>query len=87
MTISLHNRQDAMTPILTVIEPRGLAARTVAYYRSNLEEPVSERVTRQQFDAAGRPIACTDPRLGAPNQSAVFSLSNRVLCRLAFASG
>ena len=79
MTISLHNRQDAMTPILTVIEPRGLAARTVAYYRSNLEEPVSERVTRQQFDAAGRPIACTDPRLGAPNQSAVFSLSNRVL--------
>lgn len=79
MTISLRNRQDAMTPILTVIEPRGLAARTVAYYRSNLEEPVSERVTRQQFDAAGRPIACTDPRLGAPNQSAVFSLSNRVL--------
>ncbi|RON09016.1 hypothetical protein BK659_12270 [Pseudomonas brassicacearum] len=53
------------TPTLAVVDARGLAVASVAYYRKTSSDARPEtRVTRQTFDVAGRSVANRDPRLG-----------------------
>ena len=77
------------TPSISVIEPRGLAVRALAYYRRAVGEPVETRVTHQRHDAVGRLIEQRDPRLFAlaqsgaavpPNLVTLSSLSGQALC-------
>ncbi|MGE8338144.1 RHS repeat domain-containing protein [Pseudomonas laurylsulfatiphila] len=72
------------TPILAVMDPRGLAIRAVQYHRRQAVDPLEARVTHQRFDTAGRPVTSQDPYLFAlaqddasvpVNLSQVFSLS------------
>ncbi|RAI65330.1 hypothetical protein DOZ80_24345 [Pseudomonas fluorescens] len=72
------------TPILAISDPRGLAIRTIQYHRQLVADPLEARVTHQQFDTAGRPVASRDPYLFAlaqndalvpANLRQVFSLS------------
>ncbi|WP_338919820.1 RHS repeat-associated core domain-containing protein [Pseudomonas silesiensis] len=78
-TISLHHK----TPTLSVIDPRNLAVRSVAYWRAEIEQTPETRVTRHGFDAAGRGIDQWDARLwangGAPALRHDYSLSGKVL--------
>lgn len=54
------------TPTLAVVDARGLAVASVAYYRKASSDAWPEtRVTRETFDAAGRSLANWDPRLGS----------------------
>ena len=73
--LSLHHG----TPTLAVIDPRGLAVRSVAYWRGESGQTPQARVTRQVFDAAGRGIEQRDARLSAPALSHCFSLTGKVL--------
>jgi insecticidal toxin complex protein TccC len=77
------------TPSISVIEPRGLAVRALAYYRRAVVEPVETRVTHQLYDAVGRLTEQRDPRLFAlalsgaavpPNLVTLPSLSGQPLC-------
>ena len=77
------------TPSISVIEPRGLAVRALAYYRRAVGEPVETRVTHQLYDAVGRLTEQRDPRLFAlaqsgaavpPNLLTLPSLSGQALC-------
>ncbi|MBX8600540.1 hypothetical protein K5D39_24950, partial [Pseudomonas cichorii] len=68
-----------LTPTLIVIDPRGLAIRNVAFYRSEPDEPVDERVNSQTCDAAGRLVSQRDPRLSIENLRTTYSLSNQAL--------
>jgi len=84
------------TPTLTVIDPRGLAVRSVAYCRSvEMVEP-EERVNRSTYDAMGRLIEQWDPRLwalsadddGTPaNLTHRYSLSGKVLSSISVDAG
>jgi insecticidal toxin complex protein TccC len=67
------------TPTLTVIDPRGLSVRDVAYWRSTAGQTPQARVTRQVFDAAGRGIEQWDSRLSVPALKHGFSLTGQVL--------
>lgn len=67
------------TPALTVTDPRGLAVRAVEYRRSSADAQAIEQATRYRHDARGWPVAEIDPRLSAPNQRTVFSLSGVVV--------
>ncbi|QGA50443.1 RHS repeat-associated core domain-containing protein [Pseudomonas brassicacearum] len=78
----------AATPVLSVIEPRGLPVRTVQYHRRLDNDPVAPRVNRQAYDTLGRLIAHWDPRLWAlmeggsaapANQTSIHSLCGQVL--------
>lgn len=69
------NGHDVRTPVLTVIDPRGLAVRAVEYRRNSADAQASEQITRSRHDVANRTVADTDPRLDSANQSTVFSLS------------
>lgn len=54
------------TPKLAVVDPRGLAVASVAYYRKTSADVSPEpRVTRETFDVAGRSVASWDARLGS----------------------
>ncbi|MGO4365016.1 RHS repeat-associated core domain-containing protein [Pseudomonas sp. PAB10] len=54
------------TPMLAVVDARGLAVASVAYYRKTSSDVRPEtRITRETFDAAGRSLANWDPRLGS----------------------
>ncbi|WP_095158504.1 RHS repeat-associated core domain-containing protein [Pseudomonas sp. Irchel 3E13] len=84
MTRSLHQH----TPSLTVVDPRGLSVRTIAYYRQTVEDVVAKRVHRQVFNVNGHLHQQWDPRLLAlrevqagvqPNQAMLCSLSGQVL--------
>lgn len=84
MDLSTHRH----TPCLSVIDPRGLPVRTVAFYRREAEHTAQVQVTRQCYDAAGRSAGQWDPRLFAlwqddastpPNQSAIYALGGQVL--------
>ncbi|RRV06665.1 RHS repeat protein, partial [Pseudomonas sp. v388] len=68
-----------LTPTLIVIDPRGLAIRNVAFYRSEPDEPVDKRVNSQTYDAAGRLVSQRDPRLSIENLRTTYSLSNQAL--------
>lgn len=84
------------TPTLTVCDPRGLTARSVAYCRS-VEVPVpEERINRNAYDALGRQIGQWDPRLWTlriedaetpANLSNRYSLSGKVLSSLSVDAG
>ncbi|WP_245150864.1 RHS repeat-associated core domain-containing protein [Pseudomonas fluorescens] len=76
------------TPTLTVSDPRGLAVRSVAHYRSIELEDAEERVNRSAHDALGHLVEQWDPRLWAlraesaatpANLSNRYSLSGKVL--------
>lgn len=84
MDLSTHRH----TPSLSVIDPRGLPVRTVAFHRREAQHTAQAQVTRQCYDAAGRSAGQWDPRLFAlwldddaipPNQSAVYGLSGQAL--------
>lgn len=84
MTSSLHQH----TPSLTVIDPRGLSVRGIAYHRREVEVAIAARVQRQVFNAQGHLVQQWDPRLlelsesetgVQPNQSTRYSLNGQVL--------
>lgn len=77
------------TPSISVIEPRGLSVRDVAYCRSVVGEQAETRTTHQHYDAAGRLTEQRDPRLFTlaqsdaavpPNLRTLHSLSGQTLC-------
>lgn len=74
---------DTATPTLSVLDPRGLVIRNVAYCRQRPEQIAESRITRQTFDAAGRLVASWDPRLWGtapkPNLATVYGLSGQPL--------
>ncbi|MBD8733076.1 RHS repeat domain-containing protein [Pseudomonas sp. CFBP 13710] len=78
----------ARTPALVVSDPRGLAVRTIGYYRREADVPAEPRVSAQWHDHAGRPVSQWDPRQfehfqsgvsETPNQATVFSFSGTPL--------
>ena len=81
---SLHHN----TPSLTVMDPRGLTVRSVAYHRSTPQQQPQAVVTRHVFDARGFLQQQWDPRLFelhhtdpdiSPNLSRRHSLSGQLL--------
>jgi insecticidal toxin complex protein TccC len=77
MTTPVHWR----TPNLTAIDSRGLPIRQVAYLRKVAAGPVEPLIGRQRYDAAGRLLEQSDPRLFGvvPNLVTVYSLSGAPL--------
>jgi len=77
MTTSVNWR----TPNLTVIDSRGLPIRQVVYLRKVAAGPVEPLIGRQRYDAAGRLLEQSDPRLFGvvPNLATVYSLSGEPL--------
>ncbi|RMQ39677.1 hypothetical protein ALQ04_200034 [Pseudomonas cichorii] len=75
MNMSVHSQ----TPSLVVIDPRGLLIRSIAFCRSEQDQPMDERVTYQTHDAMGRLVSQRDPRLAHPNLNTIYSLSAQVL--------
>jgi len=77
MTTSVNWR----TPNLTVIDSRGLPIRQVGYLRKVAAGSVETLIGRQRYDAAGRLLEQSDPRLFgvAPNLATVYSLSGEPL--------
>jgi insecticidal toxin complex protein TccC len=80
---------NAHTPSISVVDPRGLALRAVAYCRKAVADPVTARVTHQVFDPVGRLSQQRDPRLFAFSQSdasipanltTIHNLSGQPLC-------
>ncbi|WP_053116504.1 RHS repeat-associated core domain-containing protein [Pseudomonas sp. P1.31] len=75
--------QHSPHPTLSVVDPRALAIRSVAYCQHPDKPEVEPRITRQIFDEVGREVAAWDPRLwGAapkPNMATVYGLSGQVL--------
>lgn len=59
--MSMHNN----TPTLMAHDPRGLAVRTVDYWRDDASVALQARVLRSLHDVAGRAIEQWDPRLWA----------------------
>jgi insecticidal toxin complex protein TccC len=92
LTNSIHTH----TPVLTVIDPRGLAVRSVAYCRSVETVQPEERINRSAYDAMGRLIEQWDPRLWTlsaeddatpANLTNGYSLSGKVLGSISVDAG
>ncbi|WP_283181484.1 RHS repeat domain-containing protein [Pseudomonas svalbardensis] len=79
MTISesVHRR----TPDITTHDGRGLPIRQIKYLRKVAAGPVETLITRQHYDAAGRLLEQSDPRLFGvvPNLITVYRLSGERL--------
>lgn len=79
----MNTRRDTTTPTLSVIDPRALAIRSVAYCRHPDKPDIDARITRQVFDNAGRQVASWDPRLWGvapkPNLTTSYALSGQAL--------
>jgi insecticidal toxin complex protein TccC len=79
------------TPSLTVIDPRGLAVRAVAYVRSDVQQPAQPHITRQVFDPQGREVERQDPRFfcegRGPNRTSVHTLSGSLLLNVSVDAG
>ena len=77
MTTSVHWR----TPNLTAIDSRGLPIRQIEYLRKVASGPLETLITRQHYDAAGRLLEQSDPRLFGivPNLATVYRLSGEPL--------
>lgn len=80
--------QHQYTPTLSVVDPRGLPVRGIAYHRVSDGNGVTARISRQMFNANAHLIQQWDPRLlalatsdgsVAPNQQTLFSLNGRPL--------
>ncbi|AXI63130.1 toxin [Pseudomonas kribbensis] len=83
MIRSVHWR----TPSLQVHAPRALRVRQVEYLRRMADGDVESLITRQDFDAAGRPVAQRDPRLPTPNILTLFALNGQALRTLSVDAG
>ncbi|MHC8407340.1 RHS repeat domain-containing protein [Pseudomonas sp. TMB3-21] len=77
------------TPSITVIEPRVLPVRELAYHRRATGDLLETRVTHQAYDTAGRLCEQRDPRLFVSsltdpevpvNLRTIYSLSGQSLC-------
>jgi insecticidal toxin complex protein TccC len=77
MSESVHRR----TPAFTTHDGRGLAIRQIEYLRKVAAGPVEPLIGRQHYDAAGRLLEQSDPRLfgGVPNLATVYRLSGEPL--------
>ncbi|RON05267.1 hypothetical protein BK659_21885 [Pseudomonas brassicacearum] len=79
----VQTSHDTATPTLSVMDPRGLAIRSVGYCRQRVEQAIDTRITRQSFDTAGRLIESWDPRLwgtaSKPNLATVYDLTGQSL--------
>lgn len=77
MDSSVHRR----TPSLTVNESRGLPIRQIEYLRKVAAGLVETLITRQHYDAAGRLLEQSDPRLFGvvPNLTTVYRLNGEPL--------
>lgn len=79
----MNTRHDTATPTLSVIDPRALVVRSVAYCRHPDKADIESRITRQIFDEAGRQVASWDPRLYGvapkPNLATIYALSGQDL--------
>jgi len=84
------------TPTLAVVDPRGLAVRSVAYCRSVETAQPEERVNRSAYDAMGRLTEQWDPRFWAlsaedhetpANLVNRYSLSGKVLSSISVDAG
>ena len=79
----MNTHHDTATPTLSVIDPRALAVRSVAYCRHPDKADIESRITRQIIDEAGRQVASWDPRLYgvAPksNLATLYTLSGQAL--------
>lgn len=77
----MNAHHDTATPTLSVMDPRSLAIRSVAYCRHPDKQAIESRITRQVFDEAGRLVASWDPRLWAsapkPNLATHYGLSGQ----------
>ncbi|MED7667732.1 RHS repeat protein [Pseudomonas moraviensis subsp. stanleyae] len=73
----------AHTPAIQAFDPRGLVLRGINYHRRESQSTPENFITRQTYDAAGRPSSSHDPRMfqadQPANQSNVFSLSTALL--------
>ncbi|MCJ8207911.1 RHS repeat-associated core domain-containing protein [Pseudomonas sp. RGM2987] len=87
---------DVSTPTLTVLDPRGLTVRSVAYCRSVETVEPEERINRNACDALGRLVEQWDPRLWAlraedtatpANLKNRYSLSGKVLASISVDAG
>ncbi|WP_339527227.1 RHS repeat domain-containing protein [Pseudomonas sp. EL_65y_Pfl2_R96] len=76
-------RLHCKTPTINVVDSRDLTVRHVAYWRSDAAKAAQARITRQQYDTAGRQIAQWDPRLFGKtpkaNLTTLYSLSGKAL--------
>jgi len=81
---SVHTR----TPTLSVVDPRGLAVRQVAFCRTQQGDDASVRINRSAHDVAGRLVRSWDPRLwlaatndptSAANLNVIHSLTGQAL--------
>lgn len=79
----MNSHHDTATPTLSVMDPRALAIRSVAYCRHPDQSDIESRITRQNSDAARRQVASWDPRLwGAapnPNLATLYTLSGQAV--------
>ncbi|MGV8889432.1 MAG: RHS repeat-associated core domain-containing protein [Pseudomonas sp.] len=77
MTTTVHWR----TPNVTAIDSRGLPIRQAEYLRKVIGGPLETLLTRQHYDAAGRLLEQSDPRLFGfiPNLTTVYRLSGEPL--------
>lgn len=69
------------TPTLSVIDPRGLAVRSVAYWREKVGQAPAARPARQVFDGRQRLVEQWDARLAVPALRQTTGLSAKVLSR------
>ncbi len=70
MNASVHH----LTPVMSVLGPRGEAVRQVEYLRTVAGEEVRALINRLQYDVVGHLVAQQDPRLATPNTTTVFRL-------------
>ncbi|WP_248739219.1 RHS repeat domain-containing protein [Pseudomonas sp. MWU12-2029] len=75
MNASVHH----LTPVMSVIGPRGEAVRQIEYLRTVAGEAVRALISRLQHDAAGHLIAQRDPRLATPNTTTLHRLDGTAL--------
>lgn len=81
----MSNAVHRNTPTLKVMDPRGLAVRTVQYHRQSVTQTPQARVTRQVFGANGFLLSQWDPRqfargaAGVVSQSNIYSLSGEAV--------
>jgi len=75
------------TPTVSVIDPRGLDIRSVAYHRRDSVTVPESNITQHLYDASGRAVLSRDPRLfllhqqdqDAANQVNISNLAGSVL--------
>lgn len=67
------------TPTIKVQDNRGLAIRTLEFYRTTTENPPEIRLTQQKFSAIGNPLSQQDPRLTIPNFLYQTSLTGNII--------